>query len=140
MPKSKRKVQKKANKNNKTKKKEFVLSDKQAEIIIKKFYEHSQAKIIEMVFENSKSLVEEMLDFIVQKIVNDFKPPISDNDFEKGVIEIISANAKEMSQDLIFNQVNTVIVQKDAAAISDCSLCNKKCKSTTSDFNSVRGL
>ena len=121
----------------------------QFDIILDGFYEGMTNSILDLVFDSQKAdggLSEEMIDFIAQKIVNDLDFPTTDETLKAKVDEIMKDDGANMAQDLIFNQVRSVV--ESTMCEEECDNCKDSCKGNGknkgkgkgSELNKKRGL
>jgi len=115
----------------KTPAKKVKLSDEQLNIIIDKFYESTQAKVLDLIFESSQTMIDEMLGFVIQQAFNDgLKVPVDNKNLSSIISKVMESNSKEMAQDLIFNQVSVLMNNEVLPEIIQES----------DDFDAKRGL
>ena len=122
--------------------KKTKLTKTQIELIFNEFYDNIQNKVLDLVFdpkEEEVKLIQEMMGFVSQQIINDVKFPATDEKIIENIRKVMVKDGKDMAQDLIYNQVKSTI------KIPPPTKCDKKkcggCKcSGDNDFNKKRGL
>ena len=127
----------------KAKQKKIELTKEQVSLILDTFYKGMQTKVLDLVFaptEKETLLLQEMLDFVSQKIVKDVKLPAKDDQLVIKISEILEQDGLNMAQDLVFSQVASTMEAGLPACDcgGDCEGCQAQPQET--NFNTTRGL
>jgi hypothetical protein len=134
----------------KTKEQGVTFTKEQYETILEGFFDQMNDRVLDLVFNDTEEchvLIDDMMSFIAQKVVNESEFPISAQDLKTKVAEIMNTDGDGMAQSLLYSQVEYMSQHPDECC-GMCDECKSKAKAelatsafgTHNDFTKTRGL